>query len=60
VSATPVKKPLALHMDLLRQMKPTGDFESVSGTQNHPSCCSGVFMDESAESVAPVKSAWRA
>jgi Na+/H+ antiporter NhaA len=32
----------------------------VSGTQNHPSCCSGVFVDESAESVASVKLVWRA
>jgi hypothetical protein len=30
----------------------------VSGTQNHPSCCSGVFMDESAESVAAVELVW--
>ena len=32
----------------------------LSGTQIHPSCCSGVFVDESAESVAPMRSVWRA
>ena len=28
--------------------------QTVSGTQTRPSCCSGVFVDESAESVAAV------
>jgi hypothetical protein len=28
---------------------------SVSGTQIHPSCCSGGFVDQSAESVAAVE-----
>jgi hypothetical protein len=31
----------------------------VSGTQIHPSCCSGVFVDQSAESIAPVESVRR-
>src|SRR5262249_29391886 len=32
---------------------------SLSGTQIHRSCCSGVFVDESAESVASLKLVWR-
>ncbi len=28
---------------------------SLSGTQIHPSCCSGVFVDQPAESVAAVE-----
>jgi hypothetical protein len=32
----------------------------LSGTQNRPSCCSGVFVDQSAESVAALKLVWRA
>lgn len=32
----------------------------LSGTQIHPSCCSGVFVDQSAESVASVELLWRA
>ena len=32
----------------------------VSGTQTHPSCCSRVFVDQSAESVASVDLVWRA
>jgi predicted ATPase len=31
----------------------------VSGTRIRPSCCSGVFMDQSAESVAAVNLVWR-
>jgi hypothetical protein len=34
--------------------------QGVSGTQIHPSCCSGVFVDQSAESVASVELVWRA
>src|SRR2546430_2446256 len=33
---------------------------SVLGTQIHPSCCAGVFVDQSAESVASVELVWRA
>jgi hypothetical protein len=33
---------------------------ALSGTQIHPSCCSGVFVDQSAESVAAVELLWRA
>jgi hypothetical protein len=33
---------------------------SVSGTQIHLSCCSGVFVNQSAESVAAVELVWRA
>ena len=33
---------------------------TVSGTQTNPSCCSGVFVDESAESVASVELVWLA
>jgi hypothetical protein len=29
------------------------------GAQIHPSCCLGVFVDESAESVASVELVWR-
>jgi len=29
--------------------------EVLSDTQIHPSCCSGVFVDQSAESVAAVE-----
>ena len=32
----------------------------VSGTQIQPSCCSGVFVDQGAESVAPLELVWRA
>ena len=32
---------------------------TVSGTQIHPSCCWGVFVDESAEAVASVDVMWR-
>jgi hypothetical protein len=32
----------------------------VSGTQIHLSCCSGVFVNQSAESVAAVELVWRA
>ena len=32
----------------------------MSGTQIHPSCCSCVFVDQSAESVASVELIWRA
>jgi hypothetical protein len=32
----------------------------VSGTQIHRSCCSGVFVDQSAESVVSVELVWRA
>jgi hypothetical protein len=31
----------------------------LSGTQIRPSCCSGVFVDQSAESVASMELAWR-
>jgi hypothetical protein len=30
----------------------------LSGTQIHSSCCSGVFVDESAESVVSVELVW--
>jgi hypothetical protein len=30
----------------------------VSGTQIHPSCCSHVFVDQSAESFASVELVW--
>jgi hypothetical protein len=33
---------------------------TLSGTQIHRSCCSGVFVDQSAESVASVELVWRA
>src|SRR5437667_8944453 len=36
-----------------------GHIRNVSGTQIHPSCCSGVFVDQSAESVASVELVWR-
>ena len=32
----------------------------VLGTQVRPSCCSGVFVDQSAESVAAAELVWRA
>ena len=32
---------------------------ALSGTQIHPSCCSGVFVDQSAESVASLELVWR-
>jgi hypothetical protein len=32
----------------------------VLGTQIRPSCCSGVFVDQSAESVAAAELVWRA
>ena len=32
----------------------------VLGTQIHPSCRTGVFVDQSAESVASVELTWRA
>jgi hypothetical protein len=32
----------------------------LSGTQIHLSCCSGVFVNQSAESVAAVELVWRA
>jgi hypothetical protein len=32
----------------------------VLGTQIRPSCCSGVFVDQSAESVMSVELVWRA
>jgi hypothetical protein len=31
----------------------------LSGTQIHPSCCSCVFVDQSAESIASVELIWR-
>src|SRR6266545_4104894 len=31
----------------------------LSGTQIHPSCCSGVFVDQSADSVASLELVWR-
>jgi chaperonin GroEL (HSP60 family) len=31
----------------------------VSGAQIRRSCCSGVFVDQTAESIASVKPAWR-
>jgi hypothetical protein len=31
----------------------------VSGTQINPSSCLGVFVDQSAESIAAVKLVWR-
>jgi hypothetical protein len=39
-----------------RRRPPAG----LSGTQIHPSCCAGVFVDQSAESVASVEVVWRA
>jgi hypothetical protein len=33
---------------------------TVLGTQIRPSCCSGVFVDQSAESVAAAELVWRA
>ena len=36
-----------------------GSIVAVSGTQIHRSCCAGVFVDQSAESVASVELAWR-
>jgi hypothetical protein len=32
----------------------------LSGTQTNPSCCSGIFVDQSAESVASVELVWLA
>jgi len=32
----------------------------LSGTQTHPSCCSRVFVDQSAESVAALDLVWLA
>jgi hypothetical protein len=32
---------------------------SVLGTQIRPPCCSGVFVDQSAESVVAVELVWR-
>jgi hypothetical protein len=34
-------------------------FHDAWGAQIHPSCCLGVFVDESAESVASVELVWR-
>jgi hypothetical protein len=31
----------------------------VSGAQIRRSCCSGVFVDQTAESIASVKPVWR-
>jgi hypothetical protein len=36
----------------------TPNLARVSGTQIHSSCCSGVFVDESAESVVSVELVW--
>jgi SpoVK/Ycf46/Vps4 family AAA+-type ATPase len=33
-------------------------FRTLSGTQTHPSCCSGVFVDQSAESVTSLDLSW--
>jgi hypothetical protein len=33
---------------------------AVLGTQIRPSCCSGVFVDQSAESIAAAELVWRA
>jgi hypothetical protein len=51
-----------MHHQLIRLSCPTLRVtpKGVSGTQIHPSCCSGVFMDQPAESVAAVKLVWRA
>jgi hypothetical protein len=44
-------KPIALEIGTPRR---------VSGTQIHPSCCSGVFVNQSSESVASVEPVLRA
>jgi len=41
---------------LLRKLQAEG----LLGTQIRPSCCSGVFVDQSAESVAAAELVWRA
>ena len=52
------------HQDRPRALQPAGDRRrrgrGVLGAQIHPSCCSGVFVDQSAESVMSVELVWRA
>jgi hypothetical protein len=47
-----------LHLPVVLVVDASAMARSVSGTQIHRSCCSGVFVDQSAEPVASVELVW--